>query len=112
MGLFSSIFGTRQERVLKTCTKLYNKAKTIRPGKNERDYLKIVLITKPPFDYQYDQILDNILDPCSNIEDLARVISEQGQLGGYLWESRERNVKLGTLEDRNKAFFTEFWGQK
>lgn len=112
MGLFSAIFGTREERVLKTCTKFYKKAKRMRPDKNERDYLKIVLITKPPFDYQYDQILDSILDSCSDIEDLAREISEQGQLGSYLWESRERNVKLGTLEARNQAFFTEFWGQK
>ena len=112
MGLFSAIFRTREKSVLKTCTKLYNKAKKMRPDKNERDYLKIVLITKPPFDYQYDQILDKILDSCSNIEDLAREISKHGQLGSYLWESRKRNVKLGTLEARNRAFFTEFWGNK
>ena len=110
MGLFSAIFGTREERILKSCTKIYNQAKKMRPGKNERDYLKIVLITKPPFDYQYDKILDSILDSCNVIEDLAREISEQGQPGSYFWESRARNVKLGTLEARNKAFFAEFWG--
>jgi len=107
--LFSTIFGTREERILKTCTKIYDKAKRIRPSRSERDYLKIVLITKPPFDYQVDQILDDILDSCENIEDLSTVIAEQGKIGSYLWEYRERNVKLGTLEARNKAFFTEFW---
>ena len=110
MGLFSTIFGTREERVLKTCTKIYDKAKRMRPGRSERDYLKIVLITKPPFDYQVDQIVYDILDSCENIEDLSTVIAEQGKIGSYLWESRERNVKLGTLEARNKAFFVEFWG--
>lgn len=110
MGLFSTIFGTREERVLKTCRKIYDKAKRMRPGRSERDYLKIVLLTKPPFDYQVDRILDDILDSCENIEDLSTVIADQGKIGSYLWESRERNVKLSTLEARNKAFFSEFWG--
>ncbi len=110
MGLFSAIFGTRGKNVLKTCTKLYNKAKRLRPGKSERDYLKIVLITKPPFDYQVDQILDDILDSCDNIEDLSMVIAEQGKIGSYLWESRETNIKSGTIETRNRKYFSEFWG--
>jgi len=110
MGLLSAIFGTREERVRKTCGRLYNIARTLRPGKNERDYLKLVLITKPPFDYQYDQVLDSILESCSDIEDLARAISEQGQLGSCLWRFRQPNVKSGRLEARNRAFFAEFWG--
>lgn len=110
MGLFSAIFGTREDRILKTCTSIYNKAKRMRPGKSERDYLKIVLITKPPFDYQYDQLLDYILDSCSNIEELAQIISEEGKIGSNLWENRERNIKLGTLEKRNRQFALEFWG--
>ena len=110
MGLFSTIFGTREERVLKACTEIYNKAKKMRLGRSERDYLKIVLITKPPFDYQVDQILDDILDSCENIKDLSMVIAEQRKIGSYLWESRERNIKLGTLETRNRTYFSEFWG--
>ncbi len=110
MGLLSAVFGTREERVLKTCARIYNSARTKRPGKNEREYLKLVLITKPPFDYQYDQVLDSILDSCSDIEDLARAISDQGRLGSCLWTFRQRNVKSGTLKARNRAFFAEFWG--
>ena len=111
MGLFSAVFGTREERILRTCTSIYSKAKRMRPGKSEREYLKIVLITKPPFDYQFDQILDAILDSCTNIEDLSREISERGQPGSYLWEARERNLKLRNLESRNREFFCAFWGQ-
>ncbi len=110
MGFFSAIFGTREEKVLKTCTKIYNKAKRMKPGRSERDYLKIVLITKPPFDYQVDEILDDILDSCENINDLSMVIAEQGEIGSSLWEFRERNVKLGILSARNKKYFSEFWG--
>jgi len=112
MGLFLTLFGTREERVLKTCTRIYNKTKKMRPGRNERDYLKFVLITKPPFDYQYDQVLDYILDSCSNIRELSKMISEQGKGGSHLWKSRERNVRLGALKNRNKKFFSEFWEVK
>ena len=110
MGLFSAIFGTREKRILKTCTSIYNKAKTMRPGKNERDYLKIVLITKPPFDYQHDGVLDYILDSCSNIEELSQTISEYGKPDSYLWQDRQRNIKLRILEERNRRFASEFWG--
>jgi hypothetical protein len=45
MGLFSTIFGTQEERNLRTCLRIYSKAKKARPGKAERDYLKLVLIS-------------------------------------------------------------------
>lgn len=110
MGILSSIFGTSDEKVTKMCIKLYNKAKQMRPGKNERDYLKIVLLTKPPFDYQEDEIINITLNSCNNIEDLARMICEFGKNGSDLWEYREENIKSGHLKSRNQAFFSEFWG--
>lgn len=109
MGLFSAIFGTREERVLKKCVELYEKAQEGSPGKSERDYLKIVLITKPPFDYVHDGVLDKILDSCGTIQDLARQIARLGQVGSRLWEHRSRNIKLGHLESRNREFFSYFW---
>lgn len=110
MGILSSIFGTREEKILKTCTQIYNKAKAMRPGKTERDYLKIVLITKPPFDYQGDQILNDILDSCNSIEELSKIIAEEGKVGSSLWILREKNIRLGAFENRNRQYFSEFWG--
>lgn len=68
------------------------------------------MITKPPFDYQDDNILDFILDSCENIEDLANAIIAHGQLGNILWEYRQENIKSGHLKKRNEAYFAEFWG--
>jgi len=109
MSLFLKIFGNRRQKILKTCTQIYNKAKKMRPDRCERDYLKIVLLTKPPFDYQHDKIIDNILDSCKDINDLSTIIDEQGKIGSFLWQSRERNIRLGTLKDRNEKFFSDFW---
>lgn len=111
MGLFSVIFGTHEERTLKTCTELYDKAKRMRPGKSERDYLKIVLLAKPPFDYQVDGVINEILVECQNIADLAEMISYHGKSGSHLWESRKRNVRDNDIEDGNRKFFVDFWGQ-
>ena len=108
MGIISTIFGTREQRVFKTCKKIYDDAKRKRPDRNERDYLKIILITKPPFDYQSDKMLDGILDSCRSVKDLSCEISNLGKLNS-LWNSRERNIKMGFLENRNRKFFSEFW---
>ena len=117
MGLYSAIFGTQEERNLRTCLRIYNKAKRARPGKDERDYLKIVLLTKPPFDYQWDNILERILDDSNNdITELAKMIYKLGNpkspLGNGRWEARQRNIKLSShkFQERNKHFFRDFWG--
>jgi len=119
MGFFSAIFGSQEERNFRTCLKIYDKAKKARPGKDERDYLKIVLITKPPFDYQYDVILERILDDCDNsIEKLAELIYAFGNpkspLGKDSWEARERNIKWNQnkFKERNQKFFSDFWGNQ
>lgn len=116
MGLFSAIFGTQEERNLRICLKIYNKAKKARPGKDERDYLKLVLITKPPFDYQYDNVLERMLDESNNdIRELAKWIHTLGnpksRLSSSHWEARQRNIKLNLheFEDRNQQFFRDFW---
>ncbi len=116
MGLFSAIFGTQQERILRTCLKIYYKAKRARPGKNERDYLKLVLITKPPFDYQCDNVIERILNESNeDIRELARLIYALGHprspLSSHSWEARQRNIELSlhSFQEKNKQFFRDFW---
>jgi len=94
----------------KTCLSIYKKAKKKRPNKTERDYLKIVLLTKPPFDYQLDKIIESILDECETIDELSSYI-EMTQKDKNLWSNRERNLDI--LEEkgknRNEQFLTGFW---
>jgi hypothetical protein len=118
MGLLQWISLHRQEKARKTCIKLYNHAKRMRPGKPERDYLKIVLITKPPFDYQYDEVIELLLDYYPDIEQLARFMSTAAPWGNAhakgLWEQRTQYVSIDSikrrLEEQNQAYFREFWG--
>jgi len=111
MGLFSLIFGSKEERTKKMCMNLYQKAKKQRPGKSERDYLKIVLITKPPFDYQLDAVINEVLDSCSTIDELSDYIVEYS--AGRLCDFRERNIcdhdMSKRIDSKNKQFFREFW---
>ncbi len=94
----------------KTCLSIYKKAKKKRPNKTERDYLKIVLLTKPPFDYQLDKIIESILDECETIDELSSYI-EMTQKDKNLWSNRERNLDI--LEEkgknRNEQFLIGFW---
>ena len=92
------------------------KAKRARPGKNERDYLKLVLITKPPFDYQYDNVIERILDESKeDIRELARLIYAFGHprspVSSHSWEARQRNIELSlhSFQEKNKQFFRDFW---
>ena len=116
MGILSKLFGTDPDSVYKTFIKIYEKAKRKRPGKTERDYLKMVLLTKPPYDYQHDTVIDVLLEKFLTIEELAEYISEdvdpenqEGQKN--LWEWRKRNIKFSPIvKKRNEDFFREFWG--
>lgn len=107
----------KAKKIYKTCVSIYTKAKKKRPNKPERDYLKLVLLTKPPYDFQLDNIIDLILNEYAhNIHELAEFISmmqttrTKGELP-FGWEERERNIKLykQKLEERNRKFFEEFW---
>ena len=62
MGFFSNLFGISPESAYKTCIAIYKKAKRKNPNKAEMDYLKFVLLTKPPYDYQFDGVIKIILD--------------------------------------------------
>ncbi|MBC8431876.1 hypothetical protein [Desulfobacula sp.] len=116
MGILSKLFRTDPDSVYKACIKIYEKAKRERPGKNERDYLKLVLLTKPPYDYQHDKVINLLLDKFSTIEALADYIADMSDSYNrdsqkYVWESRERNLKfVPKVKKRNEAFFREFWG--
>jgi len=115
-GLKAIFDGADPDKVYKTCLKIYDKAKKKRPGKNERDYLKLVLLTKPPYDYQLDTVIDEILNSFETIEDLAGHIAtfldpDFRDRQAYPWESRERNLKfMPEIKLRNNKFFAEFWG--
>ncbi len=99
------------DSVAKTCKSIYHKSKKMRPGKSERDYLKIVLLTKPPFDFQRDKVIDLILDKCLDIDSLAQFVSEDGRPGADWWARREQNIVVSEerLEKRNAEFFDAFW---
>lgn len=116
MGILSKLFGADPDSAYKTCIKIYEKAKRKRPGKSERDYLKLVLLTKPPYDYQFDRVIDMLLDNFKTIEDLADHIANgqdphNRESQKDVWESRERNLKFAPeVRERNKTFFRKFWG--
>ena len=111
MGIIELLSRRRKEKINKTCLQIYNKAKKRRPNKSERDLLKIVLLTKPPFDYQHDEVIDGLLDMCNNISELSKIISDFSKPTDTLWKNRKRNLKNSNLKERNKVFFREFWGQ-
>ena len=111
MGLKEFLSKRREEKTIKTCLKIYNIAKKKKPHKSERDLLKIVLLTKPPFDYQHDKVIDYLLDMCDNITELSKMISDNSKPTDSLWQNRARNLKYSNLKERNKVFFREFWSQ-
>lgn len=111
MGFKEILLKMREKKIHKTCFQIYNKAKKIRPNKSERDILKIVLLTKPPFDYQHDKVIDGLLDMCNHITELSKMISNHSKSNDPLWQNRERNLKFSNLKKRNKNFFREFWSQ-
>jgi hypothetical protein len=106
LKLIKSIFNTPKQ----TCVDLYNEAKKRRPYKEEIEYLKLILLTKPPFDYQLDVVIDWILKNYKSIDELSDFIINI-QKDEYLWESRERNLKIDKdkLKLRNKSFSQHFW---
>ena len=109
MGFFGNLFGLSDEKVKKKCISLYEKTRGLQPEKSVRDSLKIVLLTKPPFDYQHNMVIEDILEECTDIDKLAEYISKFGRMDS-LWNNRARNLKLLNVKDRNKLFFAEFWG--
>lgn len=108
----------KYDRIIKTCISIYNKAKKKRPLKADRDYLKLVLLTKPPWDYALDPVIEYILNEHGrDIHALAEFIADmqtgerkRGELpSGF--EERRRNLKQSgkKMKERNKRFFKDFW---
>lgn len=115
MGILAKLLKSDPDSIYKRCIKIYEKAKIKRPGKSERDYLKLVLLTKPPYDYQFDEVINLLLNKYKAIEDLAEYIAD-GSDPYYqdsqndIWDSRKRNLKyFPKVKKRNKDFFREFW---
>lgn len=107
----------KADRIRKTCIKIYNRAKKMRPNKPERDYLELVLLTQPPYDYHRDDVIDAILEENPDIESLADFIAgpewdEGGMDERIRWvEEREMHKRVfPELKQRNLIFFREFWG--
>ncbi len=112
MNFLSKFFKHKSDKTIKTCISIYQKAKKERPNKPEKDYLKIVLLTKPPFDYLPDEIIDSTLDNFNNINDLATYIATTHKDKTF-WFFREKNLKYDkkNIKSRNSRFFYEFWGK-
>jgi len=115
VGLLSRLLGTDPASIHSACIKIYEDARRKRPGKPDRDYLKLVLFTKPPYDYQLDSVIDGVLNECSNIQELADYITLSLDTSlptkTPLWDFRERNLKMfPKVKVRNQKFFKNFWG--
>ncbi|MCD4704525.1 hypothetical protein K8R66_00430 [bacterium] len=109
----SKIFKNKSDRIMETCISIYQKAKKKKPNRSERDYLKIVLLTKPPFDYLPDKIINFTLDTFDNINDLATYIITIHRDKTF-WFFREKSLKYDekNIKLRNLQFFNEFWGDE
>jgi hypothetical protein len=112
MGFLGEILGVSDKSIFKTCIWIYQKQKKLYPNRPEREYLKFVLLTKPPFDWQVKTVTAMILDSCSNIEELAQYIVDNMR-SQYLWDTRERNLKLDfvkeSLKNERDKFFADFF---
>ncbi|HBG62044.1 MAG: hypothetical protein A2Y03_06595 [Omnitrophica WOR_2 bacterium GWF2_38_59] len=106
MNIFKAVFRTQKQ----DCIHLYDEAKKKKPGKAEKEYLKLILLTKPPFDYQIDIVLERILKDFKSIDKLADFI-DKIPVDDDMWKSRARNIKIykKQIEHRNMLFFKEFW---
>ena len=121
-GFLKALFRSPRQ----TCIDLYQDAQQKCPGKPERDYLKIVLLTKPPFDFQHNGVIERILDENPTIEKLADFLVEisSGKTDTHnpefitrwsqqMWTARERNLSIEytkkKLRHRNEEFFRQFW---
>ena len=108
--VISRIIKTLFQSNKNSCTSLYKQAKQKRPGKADKEYLKFVLLSKSPFDYQEDRVIENILNVFNTIEDLESFISDI-QKDVTFWAMRRKNLKRKSneLTIRNNEFFKVFW---
>ena len=107
-------FRNRSRKVCRDCAELYREAKEICPDREEHDYLKFALLSLPPYDYQYDRVIEAILNTHDTIEKLEEFLADSGESHGNgrhrrAWEDRETNLSYARyLIMRNEIFFQSF----
>ena len=102
-------FQTLFLRNRRSCAAIFAEAQKRSPGKAYCDYLKYVLLSKPPFDYQEDRVIENILNVFNTIDDLESFVSDV-QKDETFWAMRSKNLKRKSneLNIRNNDFFQTF----
>ncbi len=100
--------GAGDVSVRRTCNQLYEKARRIRPDRDDRDCLRVVLMTKPPFDYQPRQTIEGFLDEAGDIEGLSDVVCRYGR-ERYMWKAREKMRTNSNVVSGREEFFSWFW---
>jgi hypothetical protein len=113
MGLLGDILGASDKSIFKACISIYQKQKKLLPNKPDRDYLKFVPLTKPPFDWQVKPVTDMILTAWSKIGGLAQYFVDNAR-DQYLWNTRDRNRRLDFVKDylkkdKDNCFADFFW---
>jgi len=107
--ILKRIFETVFKRNTKPCAVIFEEARKRKPGKADYDYLKFVLFSKPPFDYQEDRVIENILKEFKSIKALEDFILDV-QKDKTLWGLRNENLKRKSeeLTMRNNAYLDLF----
>jgi hypothetical protein len=106
---WNRFFKTLFQSNKKSCIAIFEEARKRSPGKANGDYLKFVLLSKAPFDYQEDRIIDSIISVFSTIDDLESFVSDV-QKDETFWAMRNKNLKRRSneLTVRNNEFFQTF----
>ena len=106
---WNRIFKTLFPGSKKSCASIFEEARERKSGKSDYDYLKYVLLSKPPFDYQEDRVIENILNVFKTIDDLEIFVSEV-QKDETFWTMRNKNLKRkwDELTIRNNEYFQTF----
>jgi hypothetical protein len=107
--VWNRFFKTLFQGNKKSCTSIFKEARERKSGKSDYDYLKYVLLSKPPFDYQEDHVIENILNVFNTIDDLESFVSDV-QRDETFWAMRSKNLKRKSneLTIRNNEFFQTF----
>jgi hypothetical protein len=96
-------------KIFSESMKNYNDAKRKAPNKPERDYLKMVLINTPPFDWQLERVIEGILDEyLKDINDLSDFLAISYKPDNPLWKYRELNIMDSSIKEhisKNKNDF-------
>ncbi len=89
---------------------IYNTKKKECPNKSEIEHLRYALISRLPFDYQDDCVIQKIIEEHSSIESLSNFI-EEATTNDSLWKNRTINIKTRKKElyHRNMMFLRKFY---